>query len=196
MIGYAWQAMRLLLVGTLVFGLLYPLLVTALAQLAFPWQANGSLLVEQGLVVGSRLVGQRFSAPGYFWPRPSATSPLPYNAAASAGGNQGPTAPSLAAALVERAAALRAHPAIAAEAPIPVDLITDSASGLDPHISPAAARYQLPRVAAERGLDPAVLAALVEAQVEPRWLGILGEPVVNVLALNLALDRLSASKSP
>jgi K+-transporting ATPase ATPase C chain len=168
MIGYALQAMRLLLVGTLVFGLLYPLLVTALAQLAFPWQANGSLLVEQGSVVGSRLVGQRFSAPGYFWPRPSVTSPLPYNAAASAGGNQGPTAPSLAAALVERAAALRAHPAIAAEAPIPVDLITDSASGLDPHISPAAARYQLPRVAAERGLDPAVLAALVEAQVEPR----------------------------
>jgi potassium-transporting ATPase KdpC subunit len=164
------------LVLTVITGLIYPLIVTGIAQAVFPRQANG--LPE--------LIGQPFAAPRYFWSRPSATTPS-YNAAASSGSNLGPTNP----ALIERVQAdvariRRAHPG---KGPVPVDLVTTSASGLDPHISPAAAFYQVERVAAARGLDPAAVRRLVEERVEGRFLGVIGEPRVNVLKLNLALDR-------
>lgn len=173
----------------LLTGIVYPLAVTGIAQVVFPRAANGSLLVMDGRVLGSSLIGQPFSAHGYFWSRPSATSPVPYNATASAGSNLGPTNPALVAAVQERVAALRAaDPGLTG--PIPVDLVTASASGLDPDISPAAALVQVPRVARARGLPEEVLRRLVRTQTENRALGFLGEPRVNVLALNLALDRL------
>lgn len=173
----------------LLTGIVNPLAVTGIAQVMFPSAANGSLLVVDGRVRGSSLIGQPFSAPGYFWSRPSATSPVPYNAAASAGSNLGPTNPALVAAVQERVAALRAaDPGLTG--PIPVDLVTASASGLDPDISPAAALVQVPRVARARGLPEEVLRRLVRTHIESRALGFLGEPRVNVLALNLALDRL------
>jgi len=173
----------------LLTGIVYPLAVTGIAQVMFPSAANGSLLVVDGRVRGSSLIGQPFSAPGYFWSRPSATSPVPYNAAASAGSNLGPTNPALVAAVQERVAALRAaDPGLTG--PIPVDLVTASASGLDPDISPAAALVQVPRVAMARGLPEELLRRLVRTHIESRSFGFLGEPRVNVLALNLALDRL------
>jgi K+-transporting ATPase ATPase C chain len=173
----------------LLTGIVYPLAVTGIAQVAFPSAANGSLLVVDGRVRGSSLIGQPFSAPGYFWSRPSATSPVPYNAAASAGSNLGPTNPALVAAVQDRVAALRAaDPGLTR--PIPVDLVTASASGLDPDISPAAALVQVPRVAMARGLPEELLRRLVRTHIESRTFGFLGEPRVNVLALNLALDRL------
>lgn len=181
-------ALTLFLGLSLVTGLAYPLLVTGLAQTLFPEAANGSLIVEQGKPVGSALIGQAFSDPGHFWSRPSATGPMPYNATNSSGSNLAPTAPALVDAVKGRIEALRAaDPGNAA--PVPVDLVTASASGLDPHISRAAADYQAARVARARGLPLERVKALVDAATEGRMLGFLGEPRVHVLRLNLALDR-------
>ena len=180
-------ALVLLAALSVVTGLAYPALVTAIAQVAFPFQANGSLMARDGTAVGSSLIGQPFDDPKYFWGRPSATAPIPYNAAASSGSNLGPTNPTLLEAVKGRVDALRAaDPGNTAS--VPVDLVTASGSGLDPHISPAAALYQVPRVARARKLDPSALQALVAQHTEGRTFGILGEPRVNVLALNLALD--------
>ncbi len=180
-------AAALLALFTLLTGVLYPVTVTVLAQVVFPAQANGSQIRQGDRVVGSALIGQPFDDPRYFWGRPSATTPVAYNAAASAGANLGPTNPALLTAVQERVAALHAADP-ANRDPIPVDLVTASASGLDPHISLAAARYQVPRVAGARGLSIAAVGALVEQATEGRQLGFLGEPRVNVLKLNLALD--------
>ena len=174
---------------TLLTGVLYPLIVTGVGQAAFPTQAAGSLIVRDGKPVGSELIGQNFSDPKHFWGRPSATGPFPYNSAASGGSNQGPLNPALVAAVQGRIQALRdADPGNSA--PVPVDLVTASASGLDPHISPAAARYQMARVAKARGLDPAQVQALVAQHTASPLFGFLGEARVNVLRLNLALDAM------
>jgi potassium-transporting ATPase KdpC subunit len=180
-------AIVMLLLLTAITGLAYPLLVTGIAQLVFPRQANGSLIVKEGQAVGSELIGQPFDDPRYFWGRPSATAPFPYNAAASTGSNLGPSNPSLVDAVRTRVAALRAVDP-GNTRPVPVDLVTASASGLDPHISLAAALYQVPRVARERGLSEEGVEALVHRCTAGRQLGVLGEPRVNVLDLNLALD--------
>src|SRR5262252_9110588 len=181
-------AITLFVTLSVVTGLLYPLAVTGVAKVVFPDQAAGSLIRDgSGQVVGSALIGQNFSDPKYFWGRPSATSPMPYNAANSGGSNQGPLNPALVDAVKGRIDALRAADP-GNTAPIPVDLVTASASGLDPHISPAAALYQVSRVAKARKLDPESVRLLVAQHTEGRWLGLLGEPRVNVLALNLALD--------
>ncbi len=172
---------------SLVTGLAYPLAVTGVAQVALPTQANGSLIQRDGQVIGSRLIGQPFSDPAHFWGRPAATSPMPNNAANSGGSNLGPSNPALIEAVKARVAALKAADP-GQTAPVPVDLVTTSASGLDPHISRAAADYQLPRIARLRGLPESALRALVEAHTERPWLGFLGEPRVNVLQLNLDLD--------
>ncbi len=182
-------ALVLFTVLTLLAGVVYPLLVTGLAQSWFPTQAHGSLLLRDGKVVGSALIGQNFTHPAHFWGRPSATGPMPYNASASGGSNQGPLNPALLDAVKARVAALRAADP-GNTAAIPVDLVTASASGLDPHISLAAAQYQAKRVAQARSLPVEKVQALVEQAAEHPVLGILGEPVVNVLALNLALDAL------
>ena len=180
-------ALLMLLVFTILTGLVYPFVVTALGQALFPRQANGSLLEQGGKPVGSELIGQPFSSPKYFWSRPSATSPYPYNAASSTGSNLGPTNPALTDAVTARIKALRdADPDN--KAAVPVDLVTSSGSGLDRHISPAAAEYQLNRVARARALDPSKVRTLVAQCTEGRQLGFLGEPRVNVLELNLALD--------
>ena len=172
---------------SIITGLAYPAIVTALAQVAFPYQANGSLIVKDGKAVGSALIGQPFDDPKYFWSRPSATTPFGYNAGSSAGSNQSPTNPELIKAVQARVDALReADPGNTT--PVPVDLVTASGSGLDPHISPAAALYQVSRVAKARKMDPETVRQLVARHTEGRWLGLLGEPRVNVLALNLALD--------
>jgi K+-transporting ATPase ATPase C chain len=183
-------ALTMLLILAVLTGLVYPLAVTGLAQLFFPEQANGSLIVHNGKVIGSKLIGQYFDKPQYFWSRPSATSPFPYNAAASGGSNLGPTNPALIEAVKARVAALRAADP-GNDSPIPVDLVTASGSGLDPHISPAAAQYQLKRVARARGLDENAMQKLVTQHTEGRQFGLLGERRVNVLQLNLALDALS-----
>lgn len=182
-------ALVLFAVLTVVTGLLYPLLVTGIAQTAFAHEARGSLIQRGGKAVGSELIGQAFAQPGHFWSRPSATAPAPYNAGASSGSNLGPSAPALAEAVKARIAALRAADP-GNTAPVPVDLVTASASGLDPHISVAAARYQVARVARARGLAPEAVNALLDAHTEGVTLGFLGEPRVNVLALNLALEAL------
>jgi K+-transporting ATPase ATPase C chain len=179
---------------TLVTGVAYPLLITGVAQAAFPHQANGSLVVKDGNAVGSQLIGQSFDEPKYFWGRLSATAdangkPLPYNAGASAASNLGPTNPALVDEVKGRIEALHAADP-GNEGPIPVDLVTSSASGLDPDISPAAAAYQVRRVAHARGLPEERVRALVAEHTADRQLGFLGEPRVNVLALNLALDGL------
>ncbi len=180
-------ALVLLAFLTVLTGLVYPLAVTGLAQAIFPVQANGSLLQRDDRVIGSALIGQPFDDPRYFWGRPSATAPFPYNAAASAGSNLGPGNPALIEAVQTRMAALRAADPGNHE-PVPVDLVTASASGLDPHIRLAAALYQAPRVARARGLDVAAVRQLVAQETEGRQLWLLGEPRVNVLKLNLALD--------
>lgn len=187
-------AFVLFLVLSLLTGLAYPGLVTALARSLFPWQAGGSLIMQAGRPVGSALIGQNFTDPGHFWGRLSATTPMPYNAASSGGSNLGPLNPALRDAVRARVEALRAADS-GNSAPVPVDLVTASASGLDPDISPAAAFYQAARVARARGLDVGRVQALVAAQTEGRLWGILGEPRVNVLRLNLALDALK-ERSP
>ena len=184
-------ALTMLLLLTVLTGLVYPLAVTGLAQLLFPDQANGSLIVREGRVIGSRLIGQYFDKPEYFWSRPSATAPFPYNAAASGGSNLGPTNPVLIEAVNARVAALRAADPGNASL-IPVDLVTASGSGLDPHISPASALYQAKRVAHARALDEAVVKKVIADHTEERQLRLLGERRVNVLQLNLALDALRA----
>ena len=188
MLKHLKPALFMLLIWTVITGVAYPLAVTGLSQLLFPNQANGSLIKDsQGQPLGSGLIGQAFSDPKYFWGRPSATSPYPYNAGASSGSNLGPTNPALADAVKTRIQALRAadpkNPL-----PLPVDLVTASGSGLDPHISPAAAEYQINRVAKARNLDAGKVRALVGQHTEPRQWWVLGEPRVNVLGLNLALD--------
>jgi K+-transporting ATPase ATPase C chain len=180
-------ALVILVLMTLITGVGYPLVVTGIAQTLFRAQANGSLIVKDGKPVGSTLIGQPFDDPKYFWSRPSATSPFADNAGASSGSNLSPTNPDLVKTVQGRVDALRAADP-GNDAPVPVDLVTASGSGLDPHISPAAALYQVSRVAKARKLDPEAVRQLVERHTEGRFLGLLGEPRVNVLALNLALD--------
>jgi potassium-transporting ATPase KdpC subunit len=194
-IGVVRAALVALVMFTLLTGVAYPALVTGLAQAMFSGQANGSLITDAaGVVVGSRLIGQEFNRPQYFWGRLSATDPVAYNAAASSGSNLGPLNPDLigpGGRVQARIAQLRAAEAaagVAAHTPIPVDLVTASGSGLDPHISRAAAHYQAARVAAARGMELADVEALLERFTEGRTFGVLGEPRVNVLLLNLALD--------
>jgi potassium-transporting ATPase KdpC subunit len=184
-------ALVLFLLLTLITGVAYPLVITGIAQVAFPAQAAGSILLENGKPVGSRLIGQSFSDPKHFWSRPSATAPQPYNGVASGGSNLGPLNPTLTDGIKSRSDALRAADPTN-KAPIPVDLVTASASGLDPDISLAAAYYQAPRVAREHGLPLHSVRSLIAAHAHGRWLGILGEPRVNVLELNLALDGAAA----
>ncbi len=175
---------------SIITGLLYPLAVTGIAQIIFPQQANGSLIVQNGKVVGSSLIGQPFDDPKYFWGRLSATSPYPYNAAASSGSNLGPTNPALVDEVQARIDALHtADPNNTT--PIPVDLVTSSGSGLDPNISPAAAEYQVARVARARGMSEDAVRRLVAQNTQGRTFGFLGEPRVNVLQLNLALDAIN-----
>ncbi len=180
-------AVMLLLFFTILTGLLYPLLVTGLAQLFFPAQANGSLILKDGKPVGSSLIGQPFSDPRYFWSRVSATSPIPYNAASSTGSNYGPLNPALSQEVKQRIDSLKAVDSLD-NGPIPVDLVTSSGSGLDPNISIAAALYQVDRVARARHMNPGSVQQLVSRFTTGRQISFLGEPRVNVLELNLALD--------
>jgi K+-transporting ATPase ATPase C chain len=177
-------AVLVTIVTTLLLGIVYPLVVTGIAQLAFPHEANGQLIERDGKIIGSRIIGQTFSSPGYFRGRPSAAG-AGYDAANSAGTNLGPTNRKLIDAVKTSVDAARKENASAA---VPIDLVTSSASGLDPHLSPASAAFQVPRVAHERGANAADVQRLVDAHTEGRQLGVLGEPVVNVLELNLALD--------
>ena len=198
-----WRELRpavmMVIVSTLLFGLAYPLGMTGLSQLLFPWQANGSLLTRNGQVIGSALIGQSFTSPKYFHGRPSVTTepdpknpsktiPVPYAADNSSASNLGPTSNALLDRIKGDVKTLKGENS----APIPVDLVTSSASGLDPDITPAGAYFQVPRVARARGLSEALVRALVDRQIEPRWLGLYGEPHVNVLKLNLALDDMQA----
>ena len=181
------SALMMFFILTILTGVAYPLAVTAIAQLLFPHQANGSLISKDGKPIGSTLIGQPFDDPEYFWGRPSATAPFPSNAAASSGSNLGPSNPGLTEAVKTRVAALKAADP-GNDTPVPVDLVTASGSGLDPHISPASAEYQVRRVARARGREEAFVRTLVSQHTEGRQLGMLGERRVNVLALNLALD--------
>ncbi len=178
-----------LLVLSLITGVVYPAAITGIAAVVFPRQAGGSRLMAGDTLRGSALIGQGFTAPAYFWSRPSATGPVAYNGAASSGSNLGPSNPLLHAGIAARVAALRAADAGRTD-PVPVDLVTASGSGLDPHITPAAAEYQVPRVATARGIPEDSVRALVAGCTEGRQFGVLGEPRVNVLRLNLALDGL------
>lgn len=183
------QSIKAICVFTLITGVIYPLVLTAIGQFVFPHQANGSLIVQNGQIMGSELIGQTFTDPKYFWGRPSATTPF-YNGAASSGSNWGPLHPNLAKNIQEKIEALRRYDP-ASSGLIPIDLVTASGSGLDPHISPASARYQINRIAHVRETDPKILSDLIDRHLEGRQLGILGEPRINVLQLNLALDRLA-----
>lgn len=188
-----WKHIRIAAISIAVFtvltGLLYPLVITGIAQVVFPWQANGSLIRRNGKIVGSALIGQPFSGPKYFWSRPSATTPFPYNAAASTGSNYGPTNPALIQEVQTRIDSLKKYEPGNTQ-PIPVDLVTSSGSGLDPEISIAAALYQVPRVARARGMSVEQVRQLVKKYTEGRSFGFIGAPGVNVLRLNLALDQL------
>ncbi|MET3393331.1 MULTISPECIES: potassium-transporting ATPase subunit KdpC [Variovorax] len=193
--GIVRPALVLFVLLSALTGLIYPMAVTGVAKAAFPAQAAGSLIVIDGTTVGSKLIGQNFSDPKHFWGRPSATAPQPYNASASGGSNQGPLNPALTDAVKTRVEALRAADP-GNTAPVPVDLVTASASGLDPDISPAAAQYQAARVARVRGMPLAQVQSLIDGNTQQPLLGFLGEPRVNVLALNIALDAASGSFSP
>lgn len=193
--GIVRPALVLFVLLSALTGLIYPMAVTGVAKTAFPAQADGSLIVIDGTTVGSKLIGQNFSDPKHFWGRPSATAPQPYNASASGGSNQGPLNPALADAVKARVEALRAADPDNT-APVPVDLVTASASGLDPDISPAAAQYQAARVARVRGMPLAQVQSLIDRNTQKPLLGFLGETRVNVLALNIALDAASGSFSP
>ena len=188
MLAQLRPALVALVIFTILTGVMYPLAITGIAQIIFPSQANGSLITQNGTVVGSSLIGQQFDDPKYFWGRPSATAPMAYNAAASSGSNYGPSNPALVSEVQSRVQAL--HDADPTKTqPIPVDLVTSSGSGLDPNISVAATLYQLPRVARVRGMSEAQVRALVDQYTEGRQFFIFGEPRVNVLQLNLALDN-------
>lgn len=182
-------AVAALVLLSLLTGLVYPALVTGLARALFPWQSQGSRLEAGGRLLGSVLIGQGFRAPGHFWSRPSATGPVPYNGAASSGSNLGPSNPALHQAVRDRVTALRAADP-SANGAVPVDLVTASGSGLDPHITPAAAAWQVARVARARGISEDSVRGLVRRFTAGRQFGLLGEPRVNVLQLNLALDGL------
>ncbi|MBP9086729.1 MAG: potassium-transporting ATPase subunit KdpC [Kofleriaceae bacterium] len=188
------RAAKIFLLLTVLTGLVYPLLVTGAAQLLFSNQAHGSVITRNGVAVGSALIGQHFDQPGYLWGRPSATAPVPYNAAASGASNLGPTNPALVTAIAARVDVLRAS--LAEPAVVPVDLVTSSASGLDPDISPMAAQLQIARIAQTRGMEPRVVASLISAHTHGRTFGLFGEPTVRVLAVNLALDALPSVRSP
>jgi K+-transporting ATPase ATPase C chain len=192
MLGQLRTAALALLVFTLLTGLIYPLVITGIAQVVFPKKANGSLIVRDGQPVGSELIGQPFDDPKYFWSRPSATGPFPYNAASSSGSNLAVTTPSQLDAVRGRVQKLR-DSGVLADMPIPVDLVTASGSGLDPDISVAAAEIQVPRVAKARGVGEDAVRQLVRQHTQGRQLGLLGEPRVNVLKLNLALDAATGS---
>lgn len=184
MLKHLWTATLMTVVTTLLLGIAYPLAITGLAQVLFPDQANGQLIERDGKVIGSRIIGQPFSSPGYFFSRPSAAG-AGYDAGASSGSNLGPTNKKL----IDRVAADVQRLQANNSAPVPIDLVTTSGSGLDPHISPAAAEFQVRRVATERGVSEETIRDLVSANTQGRQFGILGEPVVNVLMLNLALDE-------
>jgi K+-transporting ATPase ATPase C chain len=190
------EAFTLLLVLSVLTGIVYPLALTGIAQVLFPGRADGSLLRRDGRIVGSERIGQPFQNPGYLWSRPSATSGQPYNAALSSGSNLRPLSEALAGGVAERIRTLRAQPGADPAAPVPIDLVTASGSGLDPHVSPAAAFYQVGRIAAARSVDPAEVRALVGRHVEGRQFGLLGEPRVNVLKVNLALDERYGKPAP
>lgn len=185
-------SLMLLIILTLLTGIIYPVIVTGFAQLLFSWRANGSLIQQDEKWLGSELIGQSFTEPHYFWGRPSATKPFPYNALSSAGSNLGSSNPEFIALVKQRIAILKQADPQNQQA-IPVDLVTASASGLDPDISPKAAYYQVARIAKIRGLSEKELHTLIERLIKHRFLGILGEPRVNVLQLNLALDNLKKS---
>lgn len=185
-------AFLLVIFFTILTGLIYPLLITGLAQLLFPWQANGSLITENNKAVGSVLIGQSFDSSSYFWGRPSATTPYPYNSESSSGSNLGPSNPSFLSSIKDRVSIIQKSNPENHQA-VPVDLVTASGSGLDPEISPLAALYQIPRIAKARHLSEADIQSLVQSQQKNRTLGLLGEPRINVLQLNLALDKLVIS---
>ncbi len=185
-------AFILLVLLTLLTGLIYPVLVTAIAQILFPWQTNGSLIIQDNKIIGSQLIGQSFTDNRYFWGRPSATTPFPYNGINSSGSNLGPMNPDLLKTVKNRITLLhQADPSNLS--PIPIDLVTASGSGLDPDISPYAAVYQIPRIAKARGLSELQLKKIIDDCTTPRAFGILGEPRINVLFLNLALENLEKS---
>ncbi len=192
MITHMRPAISTFVAFTILMGVLYPALVTGIAQTVFPYQANGSLIRQNEQLVGSALIGQQFTASKYFWGRISATGPTAYNATASSGSNLGPTNATLIDAVTGRIAALKQHET--PEGLVPVDLVTSSASGLDPHISPAAAEYQIPRVAKSRNMNEDKLRELVVRNTHSRQFGFLGEPRVNVLLLNMAIDQLETAK--
>jgi len=182
-------SLLVLLVFTVITGLIYPFIVTLIAQYLYPWQANGSLIEQDNQIIGSALIGQSFTDPDYFWGRPSATTPYPYNAASSSGSNLGPLNPDFLNAVKDRVAALKKIDGENTVA-IPVDLVTASGSGLDPEISPLAAMYQVPRIARQRHLPEKEIQQLIEEQIQARKWALLGEPRVNVLQLNIALNHL------